>query len=302
MNIKSLKLIVAFLFFCLTLDAQQSISNYYDYNSIIANPDVFLDKNAFNPSYCGDTIKFRASLKKMNYFLGYDDDRDLSGVTVERYLSKINSGLSFSYTYDFNFFKNHIFKLDYNYRFEFSNEFSLRIAASVGLNHYTLKDAIITFEPDPLLSSINDWGNHPLLALGILLKFKNHELGIAYSDILNFDLNTTIWSNPNIFRDYFIINYNYSFKLSETTVLTPEIMQYWNPDFNFWIFNTSASFKNRIYAGVFVRSNDEWGLMFAGRPWKKLKMGYVFTLEGFQQSLTKSNYGLHGISISYLLM
>lgn len=301
MNIKFIKLIVPFLFFYSILDAQQSNSNYYDYNSIVANPDVFLDKSAYNPSYCGDTLKFKASLKKMNYFIGSGDERDLSGVSVEGYFNKINSGLGFSYVYDYNFFKNHVFKLDYNYRFEFNTEFRLRIAASLGLNHYTFKDELVTFDPDPLLSSINDWGNHPLLAFGALIKFKKHELGIVYSDILNLDLNSTVWNNPDIFKNYIIINYNYRFNLSETTILTPEFIQYWNPDYDFWIFNTSASFKNRIFAGVFVRSNKEWGFMFAGRPWKKLKMGYIFTLEGFEQSITENNYGMHGINISFLI-
>jgi len=298
---KKIKLIFLLLCISLKLKAQQDNFKFFDYNNSIANLDIFFNKTTFNPSYAGDTVKLKAGFKRMNYFIGYEDSHELAGLSIEKNVKRINSGIGFLYNFDKDFFKSHVFKLDYNYRFKFKNKIEVRIAASIGLNHYSLSNKIITYNPDPLLKTINDWTNHPLLSLGTLFNLKNHELGIAYSDILNFDLSTSSLNNQQIFKNYFILNYNYNLNFLQNITITPEIISCINTEYNFWIFTTSASFKNLFYAGVLLRSNNTWGFMFAGKPLNKLKIGYVFTMEGFNNIVSNYKYAFHGINLSLII-
>ncbi|HAF31208.1 MAG TPA: hypothetical protein DCG75_19385 [Bacteroidales bacterium] len=298
---KTIKLFILFFSISLIVKAQQDNLKYLDYNNLITSPDVFFDKKSFNPSYTGDTVKLKANLKKMTYWLGYEDSKDLTGISIETYMRKNNSGIGVLYLYDKDFFKSHVLKFDYNYRFTINDKIKVRTAISLGINHYTLIDEIITYEPDPLLANNNDWCDHPILSVGTLLNFKRHELGITYADIFNFDLTSTNWSDPKIFNNYFVINYNYKFQLTETIILTPEIINYWNPDYNIWIITSSASFKNRIYTGILLRSNNDFGFMFGGRPWKRLKMSYVYTYNDKNIDISGLNYGFQGINFSFIL-
>jgi len=301
MLFKAIKL--TFLFFLITyiVNAQQVPLKYFDYNNIISSSDAFFDKKDFNPSYAGDTLKFKVNLKKMNYWLGYLDSKDLTGFSIERYSRKTQSGLGLTYYYDQDFFKSHVFKFDYNFRFNIKDKLNVRIAASIGLKRYTLEVPIITLETDPMFSSVNEPNNHPLLSIGTLLKYNNHELGFTYSDILNFDIDPTDYSNPEVFDDYLMLNYNYTFKLSETIALTPELINYWNSDLNFWILTTSVSFNERIQTGFLVRSDDNIGLMFGGRPWKRLLAAYMVTFKLNNTNQSGIEYGISGINISYML-
>jgi type IX secretion system membrane protein PorP/SprF len=301
MILKIIKLTFLFFFLTYMANAQYVPLVYLDYNNIITSSDAFFDKKDFNPSYSGDSMKFKVNFKKMNYWLGYLDSKDLTGFSLERYSKKTRSGLGLTYYYDQDFFISHVFKFDYNYRFKIKDKLNVRIATSVGLKRYKLELPLLTTEPDPLLNAINSTNNQPLFSLGTLLNYKNHELGITYSDILNFDINPSALSNPKVFKDYLVLNYNYNFKLSESIILTPELINYWNPDLNFWILKTSVSFNERIHAGLLVRSDDNLGLMFGGRPWKRLLAAYMFTFRLNNTNQTGIEYGISGINISYML-
>jgi len=298
---KRIVVVILILFTSFMLKAQQSEVKYHDYNNLISNPDVFLDKKAFNPAYSGDTVKLKVDLKRMEQWIGSTDSRNLLGISVESYLNKMNSGLGITYLYEDDFFTRHVFKLDYNYRLKIREKLKIRLAASLGIDHYSLMTNIITYEPDPWMSSLDEWSNHPILAFGTLVNFKNHEFGLTVYDLFDFDFKDYAWNDPSVFKTFLISNYNYRLKVSEIVELTPEFIFVWNPDLNFWIVNTTASFKNRFYGGISVRSNDEISLMIAGRPWKSLKMGYTFSKYLSDISSDRLSYGFHGIYFSYLI-
>ena len=90
-------IILLILFF--RANAQQSKLRYYDYNNLITNSDVFLDKKAYNPTYSGDTVQLRVDLKRMMYWIGEENSRELSGISIESYQHRINSGLGFNYNF-----------------------------------------------------------------------------------------------------------------------------------------------------------------------------------------------------------
>ncbi len=300
MGKKVLALIFLSLIVNVAVIAQQTGVRYYDYNYVITNPDVFFDKKAYNPAYTGDTIKLRIDLKKMQNMDGYYYERDLFGLSVESYLEKFNSGIGIIYAYNLDVFKNHILQLNYNYRIKTKNNIRLRLATSIGLNHYALENITIGFDPEIRISSKDDWSNHPILSYGALVNIKNHEVGLSIYDLLGMDINPPDWSNPEIFKTFLISNYNYRFKVSEIVELKPEIILLWNPNVDFWIVNTYANFKNRFYTGLSYRSNDEISLMFAGRPWKKLKLGYTATYVLSDINIHGS-YWFHGIQFSYMV-
>ena len=291
---KAIKLFFLFVYFGITnISAQQTYVRVYDYNDIITTLDSYFDKQSFNPSYTGDTLELKASLKRSNYWITVDpEERNFSGLSIERFFDNLSSGIGISYDYKLNVLKSHIIKINYNYRFSL-NSIDVRIATSLGLNHYTLNTEYSFINPAEI------WNNHPLLSLGILLNYKKHELGITYSEILDFDISPNDWSDPSIFRDHFIVNYNYQFNISESVILTPEIIDYWDFDNNFWILNTSFSFKNRIYAGLFVRSNNEFGYMIGGRPWKWLTIGCSDSRLGLSYSDYQDSYQSLIFTISF---
>lgn len=283
------------------LNAQQSELKNYDYNNLISNPDVFLDKKVFNPAYSGDSVKLKIDLKRMHQWLGSTDAREFAGVSAESYFNKLNSGVGISYVYEDDFFTRHIVKLDYNYRFKVGEDLRIRLATSLGLDHYSLLINLTTHDPDPLLNSMEEWSNHPILSFGALVNFKNHQFGLTVYDLLDFDLKDNEWNDPSMFKTFLFSNYNFSFKLSGMITLTPEFIFAFNPDINYWILNTTASFNNRFYGGISYRSNDEISLMFAGRPWKRFKMGYTFSNYLSEITSNRISYGFHGIYISYMI-
>lgn len=282
-------------------NSQQSKLRYYDHHNLITNSDVFLDKKAYNPTYSGDTVRLRVDLKRMMHWIGEENNRELSGISIESYQYQINSGLGFSYIFENDFFKSHLFKIDYNYRFNVGKDLKISLATSLGLNHYTLEYKIITLDTDLNISNNKDWSNHPILSLGALVNIKSHEIGLTVYDLLNKDINPPDWSNPEMFKTFLVSNYNYGFRVSETVELIPEIILVWNPDVDFWILNTTASFKNRFYGGISYRSNEDFSLMFAGRPWKKFKIGYTFSTDITDYKLDDISYGFHGIQFSYMV-
>ena len=104
MSKRYIVLIILLILFFRT-NAQQSKLRYYDYNNLITNSDVFLDKKAYNPTYSGDTVQLRVDLKRMMYWIGEENSRELSGISIESYQHRINSGLGFSYNFENDFLK-----------------------------------------------------------------------------------------------------------------------------------------------------------------------------------------------------
>lgn len=64
---KIIKLVLLFLATGIaSISAQQSNVRVYNYNDVITTLDSYFDKKSFNPSYTGDTLALKASLKKSN--------------------------------------------------------------------------------------------------------------------------------------------------------------------------------------------------------------------------------------------
>ena len=298
MYAKTIKLILLFSGTgIIHVSAQQTNVRVYNYNDLITTVNSYFDKKSYNPSYTGDTLALKATLKKSAYWLTTDPDgRNFSGLSVERFTEKLNSGVGLSYDYNLNALKSHILKINYNYRFSIGRV-NFRLATSLGINHYTLNtDSDNSFY---YINTSEQWNNHPLFSFGTLINYKKHELGITYSDILNFDISPNSSSASVIFKDYFVTNYSYQFQLAKSIVLVPEFINYWDFDFHFWILKSSVSFKNRIYTGLFMRSDDEFGYMVGGKPWKWLTIGYVDTRKGFSYSDYQDTYQNLILTVSF---
>ena len=263
---KNFHIIILLPFYFFSLNGQNEIllTNHFQVTS------------NFNPSFTGNSKKTELTFLARQQWIGFNNAPSTHILIFENYIEKIKSGIGIIVINDALGNENNLnFKLNYNYKLQYSPSFSINTGISFGLLNSRINTDNLFYEeydPNGLHEIYSIYS--PTLIVGSMVTMKLITFGISFSKKI--DNQKDIYKL--IMPGYYHLYMDYVIPVSNSFIFIPMINSIISR--NYTIFDIGSRFliKDKIHIGISCRLGESINGMLGYKMNSNIFLGYSYDL------------------------
>jgi type IX secretion system PorP/SprF family membrane protein len=262
---------------------------------------------AFNPAYAGTWESIGIMSLGRHQWVGFTGGPETYTLTIQAPLRKKNVGLGLSViSDDIGFEKRFAVFSDYSFRFNITQDISLRLGLKAGFTNYehNLYD-YTTYVPgggdDPAFQGVIDKKFMPNFGVGAFMYSDKFYAGFSIPKILENDFENGVnnYTTGYELRHMTLIG-GYVFGLSDVVKFKPSVIGRYIAGAPIVAdINASFLFAERFWIGAMYRTAETFGFNTQFIIGQKLRLGYAIDFN--TSNISSYNDGIHEVMVSYEL-